>query len=126
MTVHPAGDGRRGLADDREFWLGHCEGFEVCAGDRHVGVVEYVRYGSSHDRPDALYARCGSFRARVLEVPVSDVEDLDPPMETLWISETLASSPGFARSGVAARVREGAAAFWSGVRSGLRRAHEDG
>jgi hypothetical protein len=113
------------MADDRTFWLGHCEGFEVCAGERHVGVVEYVRYGSSHDRPDALYARCGTFRTRVLEVPVADVEELDPPMETLWISETLAAQPGFASGGLAARVREGAAGWRDGVRSGLRRARGD-
>lgn len=106
------------MAGDREFWLGHCEGFEVCAGERRVGVVEYVRYGSSHDRPDALFARCGTFRARVLEVPVADVEEVDPPSETLWISEALASTPAFARGG--------AAAWWSGLRSGLRRPHEDG
>ena len=114
------------MAVDREFWLGHCEGFEVCAGERHVGVVEYVRYGSSHNRPDALYARCGTFRARVVEVPVTDVEELDPPMEMLWISEALAASPGFAPVGVGARLRERAASRWNGLRSGLRRAPEDG
>jgi hypothetical protein len=114
------------MADDREFWLGHCEGFEVCAGDRRLGVVEYVRYGSSHDHPDALYARCGTFRTRVLEVPVADVEALDPPLETLWISEALASSPAFAPGGWGARARQGAASWWSGLRAGLRRAHEDG
>jgi hypothetical protein len=110
------------MAEDREFWLGHCEGFEVCAGDRRLGVVEYVRYGSSHDRPDALYARCGTFRTRVLEVPVTAVEELDPPMETVWISETLASTPAFAPSGLLVRLREWAATSWSGLRSGLRRA----
>jgi hypothetical protein len=118
--------GGEGMADDRTFWLGHCEGFEVCAGDRRVGVVEYVRYGSSHDRPDAVYARRGSFRARVVEVPVGDIEALDPPMATLWISEALASSPAFVASGLGGRVRGGAAAWWRGLRSGGRRAHEDG
>jgi hypothetical protein len=110
------------MGDDREFWLGHCEGFEVCAGDRRVGVVEYVRYGSSHDRPDAVYARCGTFRTRVLEVPVGDVEALDPPMETLWISAALAARPEFGASGVLERPWKGAAAWWRG----LRRAPEDG
>jgi hypothetical protein len=114
------------MGDDREFWLGHCEGFEVCAGERHLGVVEYVRYGSAHDRPDALYARCGTFRTHVVEVPVAEVEELDPPTEMLWISASLAASPGFAANGVGGRLRDGAAAWWSGVRSGLHRAHEDG
>lgn len=114
------------MAEDREFWLAHCEGFEVCAGDRRVGVVEYVRYGSCHDRPDAVYARCGTFRARVLEVPVDAVEELDPPLETLWISAALASTPAFAQSGPARRLRSRAAAWWSGLRSGMRRAREHG
>lgn len=111
------------MADDREFWLGHCEGFEVCAGDRRVGVVEYVRYGSSHDRPDALYARSGTFRTHVVEVPVAEVEELDPPMETLWISEALASQPGFAPSGPAARIRQAAASWWSGLRNLVASGH---
>jgi hypothetical protein len=54
------------MAEDREYWLGHCEGFDVRAGDRVVGVVEYVRYGSAHDRPDAIFALSGTFRTRVL------------------------------------------------------------
>jgi hypothetical protein len=111
------------MAEDREFWLGHCEGFVVRAGDRLVGVVEYVRYGSSHDRPDVLCARCGTFRTRVLEVPVGDVEELDPPMETLWISEALAATPPFAPAGRALRMREGLRARWDGVRAGIRRVH---
>jgi hypothetical protein len=122
--VHPAGNGRRGTADDREFWLGHCEGFEVCAGDRHLGVIEYVRYGSAHDHPDALFARLGTFRTRIVEVPVDDVEALDPPMETLWISGRLADSPGFAPSGLAVRVRHWVRVWWAGVRSGIRRARQ--
>ena len=47
------------MAENREYWLGHCEGFDIRAGDRHVGVVEYVRYGSAHDHPDALFALTG-------------------------------------------------------------------
>ena len=84
------------MAEDREYWLGHCEGFDVRAGGRHVGIVEYVRYGSAHDHPDAVFALTGTFRTRVLEVPVDAVEALDPEDETLWISDALAATEAFA------------------------------
>jgi len=108
------------MAENRDYWLGHCEGFDIRAGDRHVGVVEYVRYCSAHDHPDALFALAGKFRTRVLEVPVADVEALDPKDETLWISETLASSDAFAPVGIEARLA-GVGRWWAGLRSTRRR-----
>src|SRR4029079_4971257 len=92
------------MAENRDYWLGHCEGFDIRAGDRRVGVVEYVRDGSAHRHPESPVAPTGRFRTRVLEVPVSDVEALDPEDETLWISETLASSAAFAPVGIEARL----------------------
>jgi hypothetical protein len=109
------------MAEDREYWLGHCEGFDVRAGDRVVGVVEYVRYGSAHDRPDAIFALSGTFRSRVLEVPVSDVEELDPDDETVWISEALAATAPFAPAGLAAHVA-GVRRWWTGLRGRAHRA----
>jgi hypothetical protein len=110
------------MAENRDYWLGHCEGFAIRAGDRHVGVVEYVRYGSAHDHPDALFALTGRFRTRVLEVPVADVEELDPEDETLWISETLAASDAFAPVGIEAYLA-GVGRWWSALRRGARRTH---
>lgn len=109
------------MGENREYWLGHCEGFDVRAGDRRVGTVEYVRYGSAHDRPDAIFALTGTFRTRVLEVPVDDVEELDPEDETVWISESLAATAPFAPAGFAAYLA-GVARWWSGLR-GIRRTH---
>jgi hypothetical protein len=104
------------MAEDREYWLGHCEGFDVRAGDRLVGVVEYVRYGSAHDRPDAIFALGGTFRTRVLEVPVGDVEELDPDDETVWISDSLAATAPFAPAGLSA-YRAGVQRWWSALRN---------
>jgi hypothetical protein len=111
------------MAEDREYWLGHCEGFDVRAGDRRVGVVEYVRYGSAHDRPDAIFALTGTFRTRVLEVPVSDVEELDPHDETVWISDTLAATAPFAPAGIEACLA-GVGRWWSGLRGGISHTHD--
>jgi hypothetical protein len=109
------------MAENREYWLGHCEGFDVRAGDRRVGVVEYVRYGSAHDRPDAIFALSGTFRTRVLEVPVADVRELDPEDQTVWISETLAATAAFAPAGIAAHLA-GARRWWTSLRGGAHRA----
>jgi hypothetical protein len=57
----------------------------------------------------------------VLEVPVADVEELDPEDETLWISETLAASDAFAPVGIEAYLA-GVGRWWSGLR-GTRRTH---
>ncbi len=110
------------MGENREYWLGHCEGFDVRAGDRRVGVVEYVRYGSAHDRPDAIVALGGRFRTRVLEVPVAEVDELDPDDETVWISDSLAATAGFTPAGLGACLA-GVGQWWSGVRGGIRRTH---
>jgi hypothetical protein len=111
------------MGENREYWLGHCEGFDVRAGDRRVGVVEYVRYGSAHDRPDAIFALRGTFRTRVLEVPVEDVKELDPDDETVWISDALAATAPFAPAGVAAYLA-GVRRWWAGLRGGAGRTHD--
>jgi hypothetical protein len=111
------------MGENREYWLGHCEGFDVRAGDRRVGVVEYVRYGSAHDRPDAIFALSGTFRTRVLEVPVGDVKELDPDDETVWISDALAATAPFAPAGLEAHLA-GVQRWWTGLRGGTRRTHD--
>jgi hypothetical protein len=111
------------MAENREYWLGHCEGFDVRAGDRRVGVVEYVRYGSAHDRPDAIFALSGTFRTRVLEVPVDDVKELDPEDETVWISEALAATAPFAPAGLGAHLA-GVRRWWTGLRGSTGRTHD--
>jgi hypothetical protein len=111
------------MGEDRKYWLGHCEGFDVRAGDRRVGVVEYVRYGSAHDRPDAIFALSGTFRTRVLEVPVDDVEALDPEDETVWISDALAATAPFAPAGLRAHLA-GLGRWRAGLRGGIRRTHD--
>lgn len=74
---------------DRGYWLSHCEGFSVVAdGDeRPVGVVDYLRYASSHERPDEIAVLGGSmFAIRRYAVPASSVHAIDPRAETLTIA----------------------------------------
>jgi hypothetical protein len=59
----------------------------------------------------------------VLEVPVDDVEELDPEDETVWISDSLAATAPFAASGIRAYLA-GVRRRWTGLRSGIRRTHD--
>jgi hypothetical protein len=66
---------------DREYWLRHCEGFQVEAGGRPVGVVEHVHHGPGFDDPDSLWVRGGVLGNRRALVPIRDVAALDPRAE---------------------------------------------
>jgi hypothetical protein len=66
------------LANDRSFWLAHCEEFEVFAGESPLGVVHGTRFRSRIDRPDLLEVRLGRRGRRIVLVPVEDVEAIDP------------------------------------------------
>lgn len=70
---------------DREYWLGHCEGFRVRAGRRRVGVVDSVRYGPDPGLPETIHVCAGTVRVREVAVPVADVERLDPRTRTVWL-----------------------------------------
>ncbi|HEY0389523.1 MAG TPA: hypothetical protein VGC71_13865 [Gaiellales bacterium] len=71
---------------DRVYWLGHCEGFRVYQGERHLGVVEYVKYRTSATAPDSLAVRGGVFGSRKLFVQVGDVEAVDPTEEEVHVA----------------------------------------
>jgi hypothetical protein len=65
-----------------DYWLRRCEGFTVCSPpQRHVGLVEEVRYRSRIDRPDVLVVRTSPFRRRLVIVPVEEVEEILPGEE---------------------------------------------
>lgn len=70
---------------DREYWLGHCEGFSVRSGGRRRGVVQSVERGINSRRPAALHICTGVVRLRELAVAVEDVEGVDPRRKTLWL-----------------------------------------
>jgi hypothetical protein len=70
---------------DRDYWLGHCEGFAVRSPGRRLGVVEFVRYGSDASRPRTIHLCTGIVRIREIAIPAADVEGLDPRRQTLWV-----------------------------------------
>jgi hypothetical protein len=42
---------------DEDYWLRHCEGFQVDADGKRIGVVECVAYRSQSDLPDIVMVR---------------------------------------------------------------------
>lgn len=75
------------LPREPDYRLARCEGFAVRAGSRLLGVVEGVRYHSRTDRPDVLEVRGGRFGQRLLLVPVSDIESIEPGDEAVIVGE---------------------------------------
>ena len=65
-------------ADDRDFWLAHCEEFAVYTEEGPLGVVEGIRFRSRIDRPDLLEVRRGRIGRGTLLVPVEHVDLVDP------------------------------------------------
>jgi hypothetical protein len=96
LTADDARDARprSPLPVDEDYWLGHCEGFQVDGPDGRVGVVEHVVYRSRADRPDVVAVSSGVWRVHTAEVPVGDVVDVFPAQERLVIGHGPAQPEG--------------------------------
>ena len=70
---------------DENYWLGHCEGFQVDQPGGHLGVVEYVEFAEWPDRPDVVGVRTGTLGTRTVRVPVADVVEVRPAEERLVV-----------------------------------------
>jgi hypothetical protein len=85
MLVDLPGVTREDVEVGRDYWLGRCAGFTVEADGRPCGRVEWVRYGSRVDRPDALVVRRGRLRRRLFVVRADDVLEIDPWLERVVV-----------------------------------------
>jgi hypothetical protein len=65
---------------DRDYWLGHCEGFQVRAGRRRLGFVEEVVDGGR-----VLAVRGGFLGRRVAHVEASEVFAVVPRDLRIWL-----------------------------------------
>lgn len=68
---------------DRDYWLGHAEGFRVDAHDGRLGFVEEISRDGAEDL--ILHVRAGVLGRRVLLVPASSVEFIVPRAKRLWL-----------------------------------------
>jgi hypothetical protein len=70
---------------DEDYWLSHCEGFEVRALERRVGIVREVHFRTRLDRPDELVVSGGVFGNRERVVPVGEVVEIVPREERIIV-----------------------------------------
>ena len=70
---------------DREYWLGHCEGYRVDGPDGRIGFVEEVRENLSDAAAPFLAVRAGRLGTRVLVVPADAVEFIVPRDQRIWL-----------------------------------------
>jgi hypothetical protein len=79
---------------DRDYWLGHCEGFRVEGAEGRLGFVESVR--TDADGALILAVRAGRFGRRVLFVRAANVAFVVPRAERVWLAtptEIVGSEP---------------------------------
>jgi hypothetical protein len=67
-----------------QYWLRHCEGYRVLAGDEPIGYVEDVELGAD-DEPEALLIRVGEVFTHLLTISVEAIESFDPAGERLFV-----------------------------------------
>jgi hypothetical protein len=72
---------------ERDYWIGHCEGFRVDGSSGRIGFVEEVR----PDGPGqpVLAVRAGVLGRRILLVPVDEVFSILPRAQRLWLRTPL-------------------------------------
>jgi len=72
---------------DREYWLGHCEGFQVRSGRRRLGFVDEVR-----DDGRTLAVRGGFLGRRIELVSADDVFAVVPRDLRVWLHSSPAAA----------------------------------
>jgi hypothetical protein len=78
---------------DEDYWLSHCQGFQVRTEERPVGVIREVRFLSRLDRPDELVVCGGWFGHREQILPVDEVRDVVPQEERIYLRSAAQASP---------------------------------
>lgn len=73
---------------DREYWLGHCEGFRVEYEGGALGFVDEVRSPPDFTEKRMLAVRAGMLGRRLLLVPAEEVAFIVPRAERIWLKSS--------------------------------------
>jgi hypothetical protein len=65
---------------DQDYWVAHCEGFQVHDGRKRIGFVEEILDGGW-----VLSVRGGILGRRVVEVPAAEVLAVVPRELRIWL-----------------------------------------
>jgi len=76
-------ESRPGETFDRDYWVAHCEGFRVQAGDGAIGFVESASCGPEGE--PTLAVRAGLLGRRVLVIPASSIAFIVPRARRIWL-----------------------------------------
>jgi len=79
---------------DRDYWLGHCQGFRVFGPEGWMGTVSHVVYGSRVERPDTICVRSGLFRRHDEPIPASQVVTIRPEDGSVLVAAPSGLSTG--------------------------------
>jgi hypothetical protein len=71
---------------DRDYWLGHCEGYRVDASDGRLGFVEELRFCGDSGSAATLVVRAGRLGKRLLLIPAGEVAFIVPRAERIWLN----------------------------------------
>lgn len=96
-VTHPAVGAdveRSAFLVDADYWLSHCEGFEVDGPDGRLGVVERVVFRSREDRPDLVAVSSGVWRLHTDWISVADVVEVLPAQERLRVQSAADARAG--------------------------------
>lgn len=78
-ATHPAANGF-----DRDYWLGHCEGYRVDGTEGRLGFVDSIR--EEGDGETILAVRAGRLGTRLLLIRARDVAFIVPRAERIWLA----------------------------------------
>jgi hypothetical protein len=70
---------------DRDYWIGHSEGYRVDGPDGRIGFVEEVRANPADPESPLLAVRAGRLGTRVLVVPADAIEFIVPREQRIWL-----------------------------------------
>jgi hypothetical protein len=82
-ATQPRGETARRV--DRNYWLGHCEGFRVDGSEGRLGFVEEVLARTEDAREPILAVRAGRLGRRRLLISSTEVAFVVPRAQRIWL-----------------------------------------
>ena len=76
---------RRESSFDRDYWVGHCEGYRVEGHAGRIGFVEEVRDDPAEPSRKLLAIRAGLLGRRLIVLSADEIEFIVPRAERIWI-----------------------------------------
>ena len=83
IGLRPASPAARENRFDRDYWIGHCEGFRVDGCEGRIGFVDRILRDS--DGKTTLAVVAGRLGRRLLLIPAGEVALIVPRARHIWL-----------------------------------------